>query len=138
MFDPLLQDIDGIPNLVKPFLRLSKLRFIVEDLDFQLSDGCFTGLHSRHPRHLTLMDPLHLLFLALNFPGKIGTGLKGQRGFRFPDRSLQGFVLLGLFCLSGYGIELALDLPNDVVDTQHILLGLLQFAKRGFFAAFIL
>jgi len=104
----------------------------------RLLEGGFAGLHllPRFQFPVFQILPQRVGFVPLR--KKTGVLLQRETDIRFPDPPLERLVLLRLLGLAGDGVELALDLPKDVVEAREILFGRLHLADGRFLAALVL
>jgi len=129
---PLLLDLHRGPQVIY-FLLISST-FPFPDREFRpdcrqrrLRTGQ-TGSRGFFALAAVLKPPLQgILFLLQG-----AEGIPGHGKLVFPEVVLDIPVVLGPPGLSGQGRELAFDLPENVLQTEDILLGGLQFADRSF------
>ncbi|OPY93138.1 MAG: Nif-specific regulatory protein [Syntrophaceae bacterium PtaU1.Bin231] len=136
--DRLLPDPDVVLDPVEGFLGRGDVRLRRQGCGPRLLEGGLRCLHLRARFRLAVLQVLAQRIRLVAVRQQIRVLLQREPDFRFFDSPLERLVLLRLLRLPGDGIELALDLPEDVVQAREILFRRLHLADGRFFPALVL
>ncbi len=136
--DGLFLEVNSVFDGIELFLEAGAEGLLFQELR---SDRLGGGLE-RLEEALLIGDPiLQGLFLLLE-RGLLGmepqVGVQGQGHLPLADGRLEVPILLGPLGLAGQGVQLALHLPQDIVEPQEVLFRRLHLADGSLFATPVL